>query len=275
MPAADLLFTGAAVFTGTGEPIHGHAVAVTGGPHQRGRPRGRGRRARRRAHPRRSNSTARCSAPASRTRTCTRSAPASSCCMCNLTEATDAADAVANVDGLRRREPRRAVDPRRRLVDGPLPGRRPGRARCSTRSCPTGPCCSSAATTTARGRTPPRSGSPGSTPPRPTPPTAASSAKPTASRPAPSTRAPSTCSRDVRPQISDDLAYAGLLRAQEELLALGITGWQDAFVGGGLGGIQDVDAVLPARARRGHAARARRRRPVVGARRRPRAGRAR
>lgn len=47
----------------------------------------------------------------------------------------------------------------------------------------------------------------------------------------------------VRPPIGADLAYAGLLRAQEELLALGITGWQDAWVGSGLGGVQDVASV--------------------------------
>lgn len=47
----------------------------------------------------------------------------------------------------------------------------------------------------------------------------------------------------VRPPIGADLAYAGLLRAQEELLALGITGWQDAWVGCGLGGVQDVASV--------------------------------
>lgn len=43
---------------------------------------------------------------------------------------------------------------------------------------------------------------------------------------------------EVRPVISDELTYAGLLRAQEELLALGITGWQDALVGRfpGMGG---------------------------------------
>lgn len=35
----------------------------------------------------------------------------------------------------------------------------------------------------------------------------------------------------VRPQTTVDLAYRGLLRAQEDLLALGITGWQDAMVG--------------------------------------------
>ncbi|WP_318152687.1 amidohydrolase [Microbacterium helvum] len=36
---------------------------------------------------------------------------------------------------------------------------------------------------------------------------------------------------EVRPAVSADTAYAGLLRAQDELLALGITGWQDALVG--------------------------------------------
>ena len=35
----------------------------------------------------------------------------------------------------------------------------------------------------------------------------------------------------VRPTVSPDLAYAGLLRAQRDLLAQGITGWQDALVG--------------------------------------------
>ncbi len=37
---------------------------------------------------------------------------------------------------------------------------------------------------------------------------------------------------DVRPATSEELRYRGLLRAQEELIALGITGWQDAMVGG-------------------------------------------
>ena len=35
----------------------------------------------------------------------------------------------------------------------------------------------------------------------------------------------------VRPELDPDLAYQGLLRAQSELVALGITGWQDAMVG--------------------------------------------
>lgn len=38
---------------------------------------------------------------------------------------------------------------------------------------------------------------------------------------------------DVKPETTPDLAYRGLLRAQEELLALGITAWQDAWVGDG------------------------------------------
>lgn len=45
---------------------------------------------------------------------------------------------------------------------------------------------------------------------------------------------------EVRPHIGADVAYAGLLRAQHELIALGITGWQDAWIGSGLGGVQDV-----------------------------------
>lgn len=46
----------------------------------------------------------------------------------------------------------------------------------------------------------------------------------------------------VRPGVEADFAYAGLLRAQDELLALGITGWQDAMVGT-LSGIEDIDAI--------------------------------
>jgi predicted amidohydrolase YtcJ len=46
---------------------------------------------------------------------------------------------------------------------------------------------------------------------------------------------------DVRPSIGADLAYAGLLRAQDELIELGITGWQDAMIGT-LAGIESVGA---------------------------------
>lgn len=47
----------------------------------------------------------------------------------------------------------------------------------------------------------------------------------------------------VRPEITEDQALAGLLAAQEGLHRLGITGWQDAWVGHGMSGIQDMDAV--------------------------------
>ncbi len=43
----------------------------------------------------------------------------------------------------------------------------------------------------------------------------------------------------VRPKTSPELAYQGLLRAQDELIAFGITGWQDAMVGASVAGISD------------------------------------
>ena len=39
----------------------------------------------------------------------------------------------------------------------------------------------------------------------------------------------------VRPETTAELAYRGLLRAQGELLSLGITGWQDALIGSAAG----------------------------------------
>jgi predicted amidohydrolase YtcJ len=50
----------------------------------------------------------------------------------------------------------------------------------------------------------------------------------------------------VRPQPDADLAYLGLLRAQEELLALGITGWQDAMIGVMPGGPGNLEPYLRA-----------------------------
>lgn len=43
----------------------------------------------------------------------------------------------------------------------------------------------------------------------------------------------------VRPAVDAEVGYRGLLRAQDELIALGITGWQDAMVGQGTAGIAD------------------------------------
>jgi predicted amidohydrolase YtcJ len=48
----------------------------------------------------------------------------------------------------------------------------------------------------------------------------------------------------VRPAISADLLRRGLLRAERELLALGITSWQDALIGSGLGMPDGYDTYL-------------------------------
>ena len=212
-------------------------------------------------------------APASRTPTSTRSAPASSCCSATSPRPTDAADAVAPRRGVRRREPRRAVDPRRRVVDGPLPRRRPVRGAAR------------------RGRARPAGAALEPRPPqrvgehrrhhagrhRRVDPRSRRRPDRARGRRHPGGHLPrgrrATCSRRPPARSTDDFAYAGLLRAQEELLALGITGWQDAMVGGGSAASASRSRV-PRAARRGHAARARRRCAVVGARRRPRAGRA-
>ncbi|KHK99569.1 amidohydrolase [Microbacterium mangrovi] len=49
-----------------------------------------------------------------------------------------------------------------------------------------------------------------------------------------------------RPAPDADLVYQGLLRAQDEMLKLGITGWQDAMIGTGAGMADALDAYLRA-----------------------------
>ncbi|WP_269936659.1 amidohydrolase [Arthrobacter sp. HY1533] len=44
----------------------------------------------------------------------------------------------------------------------------------------------------------------------------------------------------VRPATDPEITYRGLLRAQDDLLALGVTGWQDAMVAGGESGDANV-----------------------------------
>ncbi|AMB59072.1 amidohydrolase [Microterricola viridarii] len=56
---------------------------------------------------------------------------------------------------------------------------------------------------------------------------------------------------DVRPIISADVAYAGLLAAQDALIALGITGWQDAMIGGAVSGVEDLQGVYERAVREG------------------------
>lgn len=47
----------------------------------------------------------------------------------------------------------------------------------------------------------------------------------------------------VRPMPDDDDAYRALLKAQDAMLAFGITGWQDAMVGGSISGITNSASV--------------------------------
>ena len=119
----------------------------------------------------------------------------------------------------------------------------PRSAGCSTTSCPTARCSCSAATTTARGRTAPRSGSPGIDASTPDPADGRIEREADGSPAGTFHEGAGDLFADVRPPVDPDLAYDGLLRAQRELLALGITGWQDAMVGGSIGGVPDpIDA---------------------------------
>ena len=65
------------------------------------------------------------------------------------------------------------------------------------------------------------------------------------------------------PEVTADDWYQALLAAQDYLLSLGITGWQDAIVGR-YNGDADPARRLPARRAGGHAGGQRGRRAVVG-----------
>ena len=240
MPA-DVLFTGGAVFTGTGEPLHGHAVAVTGD---------------------RITGVVPESEASALIGEATRVVdlggallspgfqdahvhPVSAgveLLMCNLTEATDAADAVARVKAYADANPDEAwiqgggwsMDhfpggaPVRRLLDAVVPDRpvvlmsRDHHSTWANTAAITAAGIDAATPDPADGRIEREAdGTPAGT----------------------FHEGASDLFDHVRPPIGADLAYAGLLRAQEELIALGITGWQDAWVGTGLGGVQDVASV--------------------------------
>ena len=169
-------------------------------------------------------------ARASAMRTSIRSLPASARCAATCRRARGLDAYLADHRGVRRRPPRRDVDPRRRLVDGRFPGRHPRTATTSIASCRIARSTSRAATATRPGSTRRRSSWPASPPTRWTPSTAASNATPTAGRPAPSRRERSTSSYDLLPADTPDELVAGLRLAQAELHALGVTNWQDASV---------------------------------------------
>lgn len=240
MPA-DLLFTGGPVFTGTGSPLHGHAVAVTGGRISAIVP-----------------DTEADELVDERTRVVQLDGALLSpgfqdahihpvgagveLLQCNLTEATDAADTVARVRAYADANPDEpwilgggwSMDhypsgaPVRGLLDAVVPDRPVlllSRDHHSTWA-------NSAAIRLA--------GIDASTPD----PADGRIEREADGAPAGTFHEGAGDLFDgVRPPVDPDLAYAGLLRAQRELLALGITGWQDAMVGGSIGGVPDpIDA---------------------------------
>ena len=241
MPAADVLFTGGAVFTGTGEPLSGHVVAVAGDRILAVVP------------------EAEASALIDeRTRVVDLGGallspgfqdahvhPVSAgveLLMCNLAESTDAADAVARVKAYADANPDEpwiqgggwSMDhfpggaPVRALLDAVVPDRPVllmSRDHHSTWA-------NTAAIRAA--------GLDASTP---DPADGRVERDPDGTPAGTFHEGAGDLFDHVRPPIGADLAYAGLLRAQEELIALGITGWQDAWVGTGLGGVQDVASV--------------------------------
>ena len=241
MPAADLLFTGAAVFTGTGQPLHGHVVAVTGGRISAVVPEGEAS-ALVGEHTRFERIDGALLSPGFQDAHVHPIGAGVEMLMCNLAEATDAGDAVAKVKAYADANPDETW-----IVGGGwsmdhFPGGAPVRALLDA-VVPDRPVLlmsrdhhSAWANTAAIAL----AGLDASTPD----PADGRIEREADGFPAGTFHEGAEhLFREIRPQISDDFAYAGLLRAQEELLALGITGWQDAFVGVGLSGIQDVDAV--------------------------------
>lgn len=241
MQAADVLFTGGSVFTGTGTPVHGHAVAVAGDRILAVLP-----------------EVEASALIDERTRVVDLGGamigpgfqdahvhPISAgveLLMCNLAEATDAADAVDRVRAYAEANPDEAwiqgggwsMDhfaggaPVRTLLDAVVPDRPVllmSRDHHSTWA-------NTAAIRAA--------GLDASTP---DPADGRIEREPDGTPAGTFHEGAGDLFDRVRPPISADRAYAGLLRAQDELIALGITGWQDAWVGSGLGGVQDVASV--------------------------------
>ncbi|MGW9183004.1 amidohydrolase [Agromyces sp. NPDC055661] len=240
MPA-DVLFTGGAVFTGTGEPLHGHAVVVTGDRITAVVPESEAS-----AHIGEATRVVDLGgallSPGFQDAHVHPLSAGVELLMCNLTEATDAADAVARVEAYADANPDEAwiqgggwsMDhfpggaPVRTLLDAVVPDRpivlmsRDHHSTWANTAAITAAGIDAATPDPADGRIEREAdGTPAGT----------------------FHEGASDLFDHVRPKIGADLAYAGLLRAQDELIALGITGWQDAWVGTGLGGVQDVASV--------------------------------
>ena len=240
MPA-DLLFTGGPVFTGTGHPLHGHAVAVTGGRITAVVPEAD-------AHELIDERTrvvqlgGALLSPGFQDAHIHPVGAGVELLQCNLTEATDAADTVARVRAYAEANPEEpwilgggwSMDhypggaPIRALLDEVVPDRPVlllSRDHHSTWA-------NSAAIRLA--------GIDASTP---DPADGRIEREADGSPAGTFHEGAGDLFAAVRPPVDPELAYAGLLRAQRELLALGITGWQDAMVGGSIGGVPDpIDA---------------------------------
>jgi predicted amidohydrolase YtcJ len=239
--AADVLFTGGAVFTGTGEPLHGHAVAVSGDRILAVLPEveasalvDEGTRV--------VDLGGALLGPGFQDAHVHPISAGVELLMCNLADATDAADAVERVRAYAEANPDEpwiqgggwSMDhfpggaPVRALLDAVVPDRPVllmSRDHHSTWA-------NTAAIRAA--------GLDASTP---DPADGRIEREPDGTPAGTFHEGAGDLFDHVRPPIGADLAYAGLLRAQEELIALGITGWQDAWVGSGLGGVQDVASV--------------------------------
>ncbi|MGR0320895.1 amidohydrolase [Agromyces sp. ZXT2-3] len=241
MPTADVLFTGGAVFTGTGRPLIDHAVAVTGDRITAVVPDAEaaafiGERTRV------VDLAGALLAPGFQDAHVHPVSAGVELLMCNLADATDAADAVARVKAYADANPDEAwiqgggwsMDhfpggaPTRGLLDEVVPDRPVvvmSRDHHSTWANTAAIRAAGVDATT------------------PDPEDGRIEREPDGTPAGTFHEGASDLFAHVRPPIGADLAYAGLLRAQEELIALGITGWQDAWVGSGLGGVQDVASV--------------------------------
>ena len=270
MPAADLLFTGAAVFTGTGEPIHGHVVAVTEGRISAVVPEGEAS-ALVGEHTRFERIDGALLSPGFQDAHVHPIGAGVELLMCNLTEATDADDAVAKVKAYADANPDEtwivgggwSMDhfpggaPVRTLLDAVVPDRPVLLMSRDHHSA----WANTAAIALA--------GLDASTP---DPADGRIEREQTASRPARSTRAPSTCSATCArrsPTTSPTPDCSARRRSSSRSASPDGRTPSSARPRRR----QDVDVGLPPCARRGHPARPRRRRPVVGARRRSRPGR--
>lgn len=241
LPAADVLFTGGAVFTGTGEPLRGHAVAVARDRIMAVVPE-REASALIGEHTRVVDLEGALLGPGFQDAHVHPISAGVELLMCNLAEAMDAADAVARVKAYADANPDEAwiqgggwsMDhfpggaPVRALLDAVVPDRpvllmsRDHHSTWANTAAIRAAGLDASTPDPADGRIERESdGTPAGT----------------------FHEGAGDLFDRIRPPIGADLAYAGLLRAQEELIALGITGWQDAWVGSGLGGVQDVASV--------------------------------